>query len=150
MRHTARLQALLSQLAESGDRVVVHCREGEMVTVSRPLLGLSSSLLSPLLSAATSIIVPDLPASHLGHIVNILATGTTTLSRQEMRNNQEIMETAALLGLDFKCFTFSRVERTQNQITASNMVANIEENKQDTLENDCEVNLTILDDLIWG
>ena len=86
MTHTARLDSLLSQMEESEDKVTVHCGADKTVMVSRLLLGLYSSLLSPLLPGSNVIIMPDLPPDNLSHIVSILTTGTTILTRLEMRH----------------------------------------------------------------
>ena len=111
MTHTARLDSLLSQMEESEDKVTVHCGADKTVMVSRPLLGLYSSLLSPLLPASNVIIMPDLPPDNLGHIVSILTTGTTILNRQQMRQNYALVEDAALLGLNIESVAYDPVKK---------------------------------------
>ena len=109
MTHLDRLNSALAMMVESEDRLTVHCGAGQVVTVSRQLLGLTSSLPSIILSTATDLIIPDLPASHLGHISSILTTGTAALSRREMKDNYELVENAALMGLNIEHLSFIRI-----------------------------------------
>ena len=77
--------------------------QDNMVMMNRQVAQLFSPLLSSLIQTVpcqsdTALFIPDLTGHTLGHVLNILHMGRTTLDREEVGRNFDIIDGAELLG----------------------------------------------------
>merc|ERR1719318_1957810 len=123
MNHSILVEEAFSTILTSDTKLVISTETGQL-QVSRSLLTLFSPLLSNLLCTSpmmttsdTILILPDVSARSVSHIMDILSRGSSSLQIEERKDTFRIVEDALVMGLVFDDVTISKMNKEQKRDT---------------------------------